>query len=155
MPSSEIVAFTKGYIDHCLKNDGCVHGVIFLHRTDGEVAHIPYKSDKSIPLAVEQAAICEVIRSMKSQGLFAGAVLVAEAWMVKAPVSSPLVGLIPPSLDPDRIEIVTALVVAFDGGKHTAMWPMIREGGKVRCGAEIDGGEKYDKIESWLDDAFK
>lgn len=148
--SAVVIEGAKAYAQETLTGTGRVPAFVFLHRTDGGVFPIPYKQHEFPPVSVQQAAIVALIRAMKERSLFAGAVMVSEAWASR-PSSEALVGVLRPSLDPDRTEVLIISVLAFDGTGHTAIFEITRETGKPVIGKKMD----IDAAEGWMLDALK
>lgn len=153
MIPAELLERAQASADESLRKDGVVNARIYLHHVRGDCVAIPYKIE-GIPLGFQRAVIKRTIAGLNREGLFGGALLISEAWMARhKKENAPLATVIPPSLDPDRIEIVTALAIAVDGTKSLRCWEIDRSGPFPRCGKVLESD--FESLETWLDDAFK
>jgi hypothetical protein len=121
--------------------------------TTGQVTSIPFKPKNLQAEMRLKAMACAFILASRKAGLFEGAVTVAEAWMAMGRTRQPL---LPPSKDPDRIEVVILLAYGDDGRATGRARRIISHEGRRRLGEPVScfqqAGMHY---ESWLDDAFK
>lgn len=126
-----------------------VASTLFMHAKGKGILAMPYK-DGSMPVDMQQMVYVMAIRAAREAGTFDGCVLVSEAWM-SAPKEKALVGIIRPSLDPDRQEGLIAYAYGADGSKCVYIAKIFRDGDKPRIEPMDMGGE----VTSWLDDAFE
>lgn len=121
--------------------------------TTGQVTSIPFKPKNPQAEARLKAMACAFIFASRKAGVFEGAVTVAEAWMALGRTRQPL---LPPSQDPDRIEVVVLLAYGDDGRALGRARRIITQCGRRRLGDPVSifqqTGMRY---ESWLDAAFK
>lgn len=133
-----------------IREKGSMATMILLHTSNRELIILPYKTGV-LPVQLEQIAIITIIRSCRAAKQFDGLVLVAEAWTAKVEKQE-LVGVLMPSQDPDRKEIVIARCYGDDHVTKTVTADIIRDGGSVRLGSHE---ESLADVKSWLDEAFE
>lgn len=151
--TSRIVEIARDFCAMLLERDGGFPAQIHVHLTDGTSTTFPYKTG-DVPAGVEQAAISAVIRIMHGTGVFAGAVMMSEAWMSQGEAkNAALAQVLRPSQDPDRKEVVVVQVLAANGDTDAGFWNIDRSSGKPRLGERIE--TKYDRHESWLFDVIR
>ena len=127
---------------------GELKALVIMQTKKGIVA-MPYK-DGSMPHEFQKLLIVGIIRACREAGDFDGVVMVSEAW-ASMPTKPELAQVLPPSLDPDRKEIVFAFAHGSDDSKHAVTVDFIREGPEVRLG---EPRIVTDEIHSWLENAF-
>ena len=133
-----------------IKNGKSMPALILIHTKDNPALAIPYK-DGSLPHQMQQVIIIKLIKAARAIKVFEGVVLVSEAWMAKAP-NEEMVGVLRPSLDPDRTEGIIAYAFAADHTKSVIMADIKRDNGNVTI-TRRDMDLK--DMKSWLDDAFE
>lgn len=121
--------------------------------TTGQVTSLPFKPKNPQAEMRLKTMACAFIFASRKAGVFEGAVTVAEAWMAMGRMRQPL---LPPSLDPDRVEVIILLAYGDDGRAVGRARRIITENGRRRLGEPVacfqQSGMRY---ESWLDTAFR
>lgn len=133
-----------------LDTEGSIMGMAVVHDTEGDVFGFPYKTSPATAY-LERQVIVGVCRGAREAGRFAGVALVAEGWMSRVPLEkAALSGVMLPSQDPDRQEVVLVYCLDASGKMRFGVFALDRSGARPRLGADLGAGDEFSRAESWL-----
>ncbi len=141
LTKAELGRMGTGIIDANLEADGEIDpGVMLISQMDKPIAFSIAPPNE----AAKKEFIVSEIQKMRNDGVLAGAVLLAEAWI--APDGNDL-----PAQHADREEVVIMLVYGCDG-KELSIWPIERHSAVSKRGVQKHPSSAAWR--GWMDEAF-